>query len=126
MNLSFKFDNIEEIFPRDPQKPAVGKQKKILYTTFAMLHENEPRFQLLSVNTSFDHLDYNFFADQFSKVRMYYIIYSHFIFNRLSNFFRILIMRPDLLQLLKRLIEIRGSINTMNLMWEHLILTREL
>ena len=125
--LSFTFENLEEIFGRDPGKPPVGAaKKKQLYTTFALMHENESRFQILNVPTAFDHLDYNFFADQFSKVRMYYIIYSHFIFNRLSNFFRILIMRPDLLQLLKRLIEIRGSINTMNLMWEHLILTREL
>lgn len=69
--LSFTFENLEEIFGRDPGKPPLGAaKKKQLYTTFALMHENESRFQILNVPTAFDHLDYNFFADQFSKVSL--------------------------------------------------------
>jgi len=69
--LSFKFENLEEIFSCDPGKPPLGAAKKPqLFTTFALMHENESCFQILNVPTAFDHLDYNFFADQFSKVSL--------------------------------------------------------
>ena len=65
--LAFAFDNTEELFPRVTDRNPI-RNKKQMFTEFAIYHIKEPLFQLLEVNTSFDHLDYNFFAEQFSKV----------------------------------------------------------
>ena len=42
--------------------------KKVLFAEFATYHSPEPLFQQIRVDTSLDHLNYNFFSEQFAEV----------------------------------------------------------
>jgi hypothetical protein len=58
------------MFTRETEKTTRTGKSKISFAEFAIYHSAEPLFQQMRVNTSFDHLDYNFFAEQFSKVKI--------------------------------------------------------
>jgi hypothetical protein len=67
--MNFTFTDFFEMFTRETEKTTrTGKDKKVSFAEFAIYHSAEPLFQQIRVNTSFNHLDYNFFAEQFSKV----------------------------------------------------------
>jgi hypothetical protein len=42
--------------------------KKVLFAEFATYHSPEPLFQQIRVDTFLDHLNYNFFGEQFAEV----------------------------------------------------------
>jgi hypothetical protein len=68
--MNFAFTDFFEMFTRETEKTTRTGKLKISFAEFAIYHSAEPLFQQIRVNTSFDHLDYNFFAEQFSKVKL--------------------------------------------------------
>jgi hypothetical protein len=70
VSIKFAFTDLFEMFTRETEKTTRTGKSKISFAEFAIYHSAEPLFQQMRVNTSFDHLDYNFFAEQFSKVKI--------------------------------------------------------
>ena len=70
VSIKFAFTDLFKMFTRETEKTTRTGKSKISFAEFAVYHSAEPLFQQMRVNTSFDHLDYNFFAEQFSKVKI--------------------------------------------------------
>jgi hypothetical protein len=64
------------MFPRNGTDLSTAKKLEN-FVEFCFFNQEDPLFQMTEVKTSFDNLEYNFFADQYSKVR--YFTYPVFL-----------------------------------------------
>ncbi|MEI7486020.1 MAG: hypothetical protein WCJ72_01205 [Chryseobacterium sp.] len=72
--IEFTFEDNASMFPRDGTDLSSAKKQEH-FVEFGFFNQEDPFFQITEVKTSFDNLEYNFFADQYSKVR--YFMYGN-------------------------------------------------
>ena len=68
--MKFKFEDKLQRFPRVDCDPNT-KNKCINFADMAILHRSDIAYPPVKVNTTYDFLNYNFFAEQYAKVRYF-------------------------------------------------------
>lgn len=85
--LKFKFETTLQKFPRVDCDPNT-RNKCINFADMAILHRNDIAYPPVKVNTTYDFLNYNFFAEQYAKVSQFFLLKSVFRFFKYFLLFR--------------------------------------
>jgi len=69
ITLTFQFELDLQKFPRVFKNPIEPLQRLINYADFAIIHRGDIVYPPSEVRCTFDYLNYNFFCEQYAKVK---------------------------------------------------------